>query len=89
MDGVRLTSDEELASIGVSPNHQRKGLGKVLVQWGLDEAAKDGKHVWLIATPHGKLLYDSMGFESYSSHPMCGQVHTAMAKKRDGIAIAP
>ncbi|KAL1836474.1 hypothetical protein VTJ49DRAFT_5088 [Mycothermus thermophilus] len=52
-----------LMMIAVDPKHHRRGIGKMLVQYGLDQAVKDGVDVYLIASPAGRLLYESLGFE--------------------------
>lgn len=43
--------------------HQRKGIGRTLVQWGMDLAAKEERDILLFASPTGQLLYKKMGFE--------------------------
>ncbi|KAH8900690.1 hypothetical protein GQ53DRAFT_740644 [Thozetella sp. PMI_491] len=53
----------DLNSLAVSSIHQRKGIGKILVQWGLDRAAQEGKHVLILANPTGTHLYRKMGLE--------------------------
>ncbi len=58
-----LTSLADLSIIGVDPSYHRRGIGRVLVQWGLDTASAQGKQVFLAATPAGKFLYESMGFK--------------------------
>jgi hypothetical protein len=35
----------------------------MLVQWGLDRAAQEGKHVLIVANPTGTHLYRKMGLE--------------------------
>lgn len=52
-----------LASLSCHPDYQRKGLGAALVQWGLEQAEKDGVPVYLEATPMGAFLYKKLGFE--------------------------
>lgn len=57
-----------LDSLTVSPNHQRKGVGAMLVSWGLDrcrEEAQNGKSLpaALIASPAGRYLYAKMDFK--------------------------
>ena len=62
------------------PGHKRRGIGKQLVQVGIDAAAADGIDVWLLATPEGKLLYLSMGFEIQGEKEIAGEIQTAMWK---------
>lgn len=47
----------------VHPNYQRKGIGTVLVNWGLDRARARGQKVYLEASEFGKGLYRRLGFE--------------------------
>ncbi|MCJ1329608.1 hypothetical protein MMC10_006288 [Thelotrema lepadinum] len=63
-----------LASLGTVPEHQQRGLGSKLVQWGLDEARKDAaarpgkvKGAWTIATPHGLRTYLKAGMKEMGS----------------------
>ncbi|KAH8882621.1 acyl-CoA N-acyltransferase [Thozetella sp. PMI_491] len=70
-----------LQAIAVHPGHQRKGAGRMLVQWGIDEATKNGLDVWLIATPDGRKLYTSMDFEYIAERVELGEIQTAMKKK--------
>ncbi len=53
-----------------------------MVQWGIDEAAKDNRDVWLTATPDGKKLYVSMNFDILAEKTMMGELKTCMVKKR-------
>ncbi len=53
----------DLKSIAVDANHQRKGIGQMLVQWGVNRAAEESKDVLIIANPTGAVLYRKMGFE--------------------------
>lgn len=45
------------------PDHQRKGVGKALLQTCLEEAAELGLITFLEATEDGKLLYEKCGFQ--------------------------
>lgn len=49
-------------SLAVSPRMQRKGVGKALMIPLLEEAEREGRRVWLEASPHGEALYRSLGF---------------------------
>jgi len=56
--------NSDLVILSVDPDHQRRGAGRMLVQWGMEQAAAEGKKVFVIATPEGKPLYEAMGFEA-------------------------
>lgn len=67
----RLYPDERwrLAFISVSPNHQRRGIGRKLVQWGLDRSEEEGVAAVLEASDAGKGLYEKMGFAEVGRMP--------------------
>lgn len=49
--------------LAVHPDHQRKGIGRKLLQWGLDEADKLGLIAYLEASVDGRHLYETTGFK--------------------------
>jgi len=53
----------DLNSLAVDKKHQRKGIGRMLVQWGIDRAAKERKDILIVANPTGAPLYRKTGFE--------------------------
>ncbi|KAI8659967.1 N-acetyltransferase domain-containing protein [Fusarium sp. Ph1] len=79
----RLYPDERwrLAFISVSPNHQRRGIGRKLVQWGLDRSEEEGVAAVLEASDAGKCLYEKMGFVEVGKMPFDG------GKKEEPIMI--
>ncbi|KAI1330764.1 acyl-CoA N-acyltransferase [Xylariaceae sp. FL0255] len=52
-----------LPTMAVYPNHQRRGAGRLLLQWGIDLAEKLGLPIYLESTVPGYPLYSSLGFE--------------------------
>jgi GNAT superfamily N-acetyltransferase len=52
------------------PDYRRKGIGAMLVQWGIDTARTLGIEFWLNATPVGKPLYEKLGFEVVERNPL-------------------
>ncbi|KAM0745793.1 acyl-CoA N-acyltransferase [Meredithblackwellia eburnea MCA 4105] len=52
----------ELEILSIHPDHQRMGVGRVLLQWGLDAADSDGVPVYLDATPAGIPMYNAFNF---------------------------
>ena len=50
----------------VDPEYQRKGVGKMLMDWGIEVAEKLWLHVWLEASKPGEKLYRSLGFQETS-----------------------
>ncbi|KAE8449770.1 hypothetical protein EG329_007545 [Mollisiaceae sp. DMI_Dod_QoI] len=45
------------------PEYHRRGAGKMLVQWGAAKADELGVRAFVEASPEGKRLYESCGFE--------------------------
>ncbi|KAF4959155.1 hypothetical protein FGADI_1895 [Fusarium gaditjirri] len=64
--------------IGVSPGNQRRGIGKMLLQWGLDHAAAEGKDCYLVATEAGRPLYVAAGFKDTRVVSILGIPHYSM-----------
>ena len=49
--------------LDVHPDYQRKGAGRMLVEWGLNVADEKALPCWLQASPQGAGLYRKLGFE--------------------------
>lgn len=47
----------------VHPDHQRNGVGRKLLQWGLDLADKEKMVSWLFARPAAAKMYQDAGFK--------------------------
>ena len=47
----------------IDPPYQRKGLGKILLNWGLDRAKIEASRAYLESSPMGKSLYERCGFK--------------------------
>jgi GNAT superfamily N-acetyltransferase len=50
--------------IGVSPNHQRKGIAKKLLGWGMERAVRENVPLTLEASRAGRPVYTRMGFQT-------------------------
>jgi ribosomal protein S18 acetylase RimI-like enzyme len=59
----QLGSYWHLVSLAVLPKYHRRGIGKQLMNWGLEVASKEMLPVTLEASDMGKLLYSSLGFQ--------------------------
>jgi ribosomal protein S18 acetylase RimI-like enzyme len=53
----------EAVDIVVHPKYHRRGIGKALMNWGMDLATEKKVPITLTASPMGKLLYSYMGFK--------------------------
>jgi ribosomal protein S18 acetylase RimI-like enzyme len=73
---LTLIADPE--SVAVDGRHRRKGIGALMVQWGLDRAKRDGNDVCLISSVAGIRLYSSLGFEILGSRVILGDKKTSM-----------
>lgn len=58
-----------LGALCVAPQHQRKGVGAMLLQWGLDIARSEGTPIQLRATYNGEQLYRRYGFRTIARDP--------------------
>jgi len=72
----------DLAVLGVDPNQQRRGIGKLLLQWGLDQADRDGTEAYLVATAEGKPLYQANGFKVLAEDEVFGMPVIAMLRDK-------
>ena len=54
----------DLQTVAVHPDHQRRGIGKLLMDWGMDVAERMNVPVYLEATYEGAPLYKKCGFET-------------------------
>lgn len=66
---ARKVTDEssDCHVIAVHPNSQRRGVGALLTQWGVDVGDRLGVPVYLEATDASIKLYNSLGFQKLSS----------------------
>lgn len=76
-----LRDHVELHYLSIDPQHQRKGVGRLLVQEGLGRARAEGRDVWLRSTCEGRRLYKSLGFEEVGEGTVCGQRQVAMVNR--------
>jgi ribosomal protein S18 acetylase RimI-like enzyme len=53
----------EAIDIVVDPKYHRRGVGRALMTWALEQSTKHQDPVTLTAGPLGKLLYSSVGFK--------------------------
>ncbi|KAF4456408.1 hypothetical protein F53441_1478 [Fusarium austroafricanum] len=56
-----------LSLLAVSPKCQRTGIGKRLLQWGLDRCEEEGVPATLESSIAGRPLYEKMGFREIGS----------------------
>ncbi|KAK3941286.1 acyl-CoA N-acyltransferase [Diplogelasinospora grovesii] len=66
------------AVLCTDPAHARRGIGRMLLQWGISQATSEGRDVYLLATPAGILLYEKAGFEDVGRWNLFGSEHASM-----------
>jgi len=54
----------KLNTLATHPNHQRRGAGKMLLEWGLSKADKEGLKMYLDASAKGYKVYEKAGFKT-------------------------
>ncbi|KAL1959450.1 hypothetical protein VTO42DRAFT_1895 [Malbranchea cinnamomea] len=54
-----------LATLVVDPSYQRRGIGKLLLQWAIEQATEERVPIGLEASSIGEKLYEKMGFRSF------------------------
>ncbi len=62
------------------PDYRRKGIGAMLLQWGIDAAKRLGVEFWLNSTPPGKPLYEKFGFQLVQRNPLVPKTDKPDAK---------
>ncbi|KAJ3497630.1 hypothetical protein NLG97_g1754 [Lecanicillium saksenae] len=67
--------------LGVDPAHQRRGIGKMLLNWGVEKAREEKRDAYLIATPAGLPLYKAAGFEDLGAFMLFDEPHNGMIKR--------
>jgi GNAT superfamily N-acetyltransferase len=67
----------------VDPNYQRRGIGRLLLKWGLDYADEHKLVAWLNARPAGSKMYLDAGFK------IVGTIDVIMAEGDQHIEIPP
>ena len=67
--------------ISVNPIYQRKGVGSLLMQWGCDEADRNGLDSYILASPVGVQLYRRFGFKSTGEVCVHGAKFPSMLRK--------
>ncbi|PQE22051.1 Acyl- N-acyltransferase protein [Rutstroemia sp. NJR-2017a BBW] len=48
----------------VDPEYQNRGVGKMLLEWGMQKADEFGVDIWLVSTPDAKGFYERAGWET-------------------------
>ena len=49
--------------MAVNPDHQRQGIGSMMMQRICEETNRHGRHAYVLVAPEGVRLYAKFGFE--------------------------
>ena len=60
---TELTRGPDVGGLCTLPEYQHRGLGKLLMEQGLNDAEKEGAKTFLLASPAGKPFYHKLGFK--------------------------
>jgi GNAT superfamily N-acetyltransferase len=71
----------DLQLIAVDPAQQKRGIGRILVNWGVQQADKRAKKCYLFASEAGRRLYLSVGFEVVREVSVFGFPHYSMIRQ--------
>ncbi|KAK8110131.1 uncharacterized protein PG998_006588 [Apiospora kogelbergensis] len=77
-----------LELLAVRKSYHGKGLGKQLLNWGLERADQDGVEAYLQASPAGAPLYRKCGFEDIESYHVSKVDYTEIFMKKTAPAKA-
>lgn len=78
-----FVNNTELDFLAVDPSHQRRGIGKSLLSWGIEKATQESKDCYTVASASGRPLYIAGGFEEVRQLEICGVPHTQMIIKNE------
>ncbi|KAI9163443.1 putative acyltransferase SID5 [Paramyrothecium foliicola] len=60
---TRATCGTDLSAVAVHPDCQRRGIGSLLIQWGINAAEQLQVPIYAESSKAGYALYERMGFE--------------------------
>lgn len=61
----------DLDMLGAHPDYHGRGIGSMLLKWGLDRADQEGLETYLSASPSGRPLYEKRGFKVLLTEEPC------------------
>ena len=83
-----------LGTMAVDPKHQRKGVARKLMQWGIERGDIEGVPIGLYSSPNGAKLYGAVGFVEVGKVKAAGVEDAIMVRwpggeKREGVVRPP
>ncbi|KAI0143050.1 acyl-CoA N-acyltransferase [Xylariaceae sp. FL1272] len=76
-----------IPTMAVHPDHQRKGIGRLLLQWGIDIAEKLGVPIYTESTVGGFPLYKAGGFEQLTHVHLIHKAEVLGAKEDSEVPL--
>jgi len=92
VENTDVTGDQKynvLQLLATDPDHQRKGLGKALLEHGLKRADQQGMPCYMLASTLGKPLYEKHGFVVKAEVPFDGTQHGGRSQGRHWAMFRP
>ena len=76
-----MTANAVLDLLFTHPDHRRKGIGSLIMQWGLDRADELGLESYIEATKEGKPCYEAFGFKAIDKNEFRARESTDRERK--------
>ena len=88
-DESELMMHTDLASVFTHPNYQRKGIASAMLKWGIAQATREGKDIYVAATAAAAPLYRKHRFIPKGGFVMSNSdcVYLSMVKKAEHGSI--
>lgn len=75
-----------LTLVSVHPNHQKQGIGSVMMELICKEADKHNSHLYVLASPAGVHLYSKFDFKAVNQvNTEKGVITSMLRKSRDQV----
>ncbi|KAF8862419.1 acyl-CoA N-acyltransferase [Acephala macrosclerotiorum] len=65
---VDVSKDMHLSFFFVQPEHQRRGIGSKLLQWGKEKGDELCAKIWITSTPQARPVYEKNGWKVVEKH---------------------
>lgn len=78
-----------LSLLAVHPEHQRRGVGSLLLRHGLEKFDPLGLPTYLDCGRYGKALYERYGFEVVKDFPFDGREHGGRSEGKHWCMLRP
>lgn len=76
-----MLTQQDCVTMATHPKYQRKGVGRLLVQWGINVAEQLGLPIYLESSKGGVPLYEAVGFETLTHETLVHKASTTGEKE--------